>query len=66
MEEREETQRNRQPKPVVENRSRQTNERRNRQNGGHNSEYVVSGAPWHQQVCFNQNLKETFSNNLKK
>jgi len=53
MEEREETQRNRQPKPVVENRSRQTNERRNRQNGGHNSEYVVSGAPWHQQVDTN-------------
>ena len=56
----------RQPKPVVENRTRQTNERRNGQNGGSNSEYAVSGAPWHQQVCFNQNLKETFSNNFKK
>ena len=50
MEEREETQRNRQPqKPVVEKKPRQ--EKRNRQNGGH-SEYVVSGAPWHQQVCY--------------
>jgi len=51
MEEREETQRNRQPqKPVVEKKPRQ--EKRNRQNGGH-SEYVVSGAPWHQQVDTN-------------
>ena len=60
MEKREAMQRSR--RPAVENRTRQTNERR--QNGGHNS--GNGGVPWQQQVCFNQNLKETFSNKLKK
>merc|ERR1719376_1240179 len=54
MEEREETQRNRQPqKPVMEKKPRQ--DKRNKQNGGH-SQYVVSGAPWHQQVDTNNTV----------
>ena len=64
MEKREAMQRSR--RPAVENRTRQTNEGRNGQNGGHNSEHVVSGVPWQQQVYFNQSLKETLGKNLKR